>query len=65
MDKEVDSFLIKVPDDVFSSLSELLALVMSGEVSGVGVESLFLPDSFLLLEEGVCLFFELFNGTEY
>jgi hypothetical protein len=65
MDKEVDSFLIEVSDDVFSSLSELLALVMPGEVSGMGVESLFLSDSFLLLEEAVCLFLELFNGTGY
>lgn len=61
MEEETDSFLIKMPDDVFSPLSDLLALVMPGEVSGVVVEGLFLSDSFLLLEEGVCLFFEVFE----
>ncbi len=32
---------------------------MPGEVSGVVVESLFLSDSFFLLEEGVCFFLEV------
>ena len=61
MDKEVDSFLIEVSDDVFSSLSELLALVMPGEVSGMGVEGFFHSDSFLFFKQGFCLFSKLLH----
>ena len=63
MDKEVDSFLIEVSDDIFSSLSHFLTFVVSGEVSRMVVEGLFLSDSFLFLEKGVCLFLEVFVVT--
>lgn len=59
MYKEVDSFLIVVSDDVFSSLSQFLGLVVSGEVSRVDIESLFHSDSFLLLEKSVCFLLEV------
>lgn len=60
MHKEVDSFLIVVSYNVFSSLPELLAFIVTSEVSGMVVEGLFHSDSFFLLEEGIGLFFELF-----
>lgn len=59
MHEEVDPFLIEVPDNILSPLSELLAFVMSGQISGVVVEGLFLSDSSLFLEEGVSFLFEL------
>ncbi len=70
MYEKVDSLLIIMPDDIFSSLSELLAFVMSCEVSWMNIESLFLSDSFLLLEKGIRLSLEvllvsLFNMKIY
>jgi hypothetical protein len=56
MHEKVDSFLVVVSHDVFSSLSQLLAFVVPCQVSWVVVKRLFHSDSFLLLEKGVCLF---------
>ena len=61
MHKEVDSLLVVVPDDIFSPLSELLGLVVPGEVSGMGVEGFFHSDSFLFFKQGFCLFSKLLH----